>query len=267
LRLIVAAAVGACGGGGDGVGVDAAPCMDPTHDEDGDGIGDRCDVCPAAADPLQRDTTEVAKRQFEDGVGDACDPRPALGGDTLAALHVFADASGTDAWTGDGWTIAGDRAIAAGSARWVARAAEQGDGLYVEARVAALAWQAPGARIELVTDGDGVTAGLICRVTRDRDGDGADELEAREQGGATQVASLGAAVGETELVLAAWRVIDLDRVGRLTCRVRHAEITHELQLATADDGTTGSYLIATSGAAAEVSSIVVYTSPVLGAKP
>lgn len=259
-------AVAACGGGDERVPVDAAPCLDPTHDEDGDGIGDRCDVCPATPDPLQRDTTEVARRQFEDGVGDACDPRPALGGDTLEVLHAFATAAGADAWTGTGWTIGDDRAVAAGDARWTARAAEQGDGLFVQARIPVLAWQGAGA-VELILDGDGGTAGLICRVTRDRDGDGADELEAREPNAATEVASLGARIAEGELVLTAWRVIDLNFQGRLTCRATYAGTTHEAQIATVDGGSTGSYVIATTAAAVDVSSIVVYTSPVLGVKP
>src|SRR5438128_1554131 len=39
------------------------------HDEDGDGVGDACDVCPHVPDPQQLDSDG-------DGVGDACDPEP-----------------------------------------------------------------------------------------------------------------------------------------------------------------------------------------------
>lgn len=55
---------------GDGLGnaCDVCPRLSSTdqRDSDGDGVGDQCDVCPAVSDPDQRDTDH-------DGVGDACD--------------------------------------------------------------------------------------------------------------------------------------------------------------------------------------------------
>jgi hypothetical protein len=55
------------------------------HDEDGDGIVDDCDNCPAVFNPDQADVLEVAP----DGVGDACDPRPTLGGDSILFFDPF----------------------------------------------------------------------------------------------------------------------------------------------------------------------------------
>ena len=52
------------------------------HDEDGDGIGDTCDVCPHIADPDQADSDG-------DGVGDACDPHPAEPRDRIAFFDPF----------------------------------------------------------------------------------------------------------------------------------------------------------------------------------
>ncbi len=265
----ITSVVAACGGGSGGPAIDAAPCVDPGHDEDGDGIGDRCDICPAAADPDQRDTTERAIGNFEDRVGDACDPRGALSGDTLAALHTFADPAEAALWTGSGWTIAGDAAHATDTARWASNRREQGSGVYVAANVTALAWRAGGA-FELAVDGDG-SVGVTCRLLADRNGDGFDELEARDIGGEMLTKNLAAAITvEDAVMVTAWRTLDREQVGRITCRARiggPGAATTELALATVDGATTGFYAMAATAVTVEVAAVVVYTSPLLSKNP
>jgi len=64
---------------------DAGACWSgaiTTHDEDGDGIADGCDNCPADANPDQQDDDR-------DGVGDACDPYRNDPHDRLAFFDPF----------------------------------------------------------------------------------------------------------------------------------------------------------------------------------
>jgi hypothetical protein len=62
------------------------PCEDGIgHDEDGDGIDDACDNCPATANVPQDDSDL-------DSVGDACDPTPG-GADQIVRFESFADST------------------------------------------------------------------------------------------------------------------------------------------------------------------------------
>lgn len=74
-----------------------------SHDEDGDGVRDGCDICPGIADD-QADTDG-------DGVGDACDPDPATA-QQLVMFEAFADAPASR-WTVESgaWMFAPDAAV------------------------------------------------------------------------------------------------------------------------------------------------------------
>lgn len=225
------------------------PCTDTTHDEDGDAIGDACDVCPAAPDPLQRDTTELATMiRFADGVGDACDPQPALSGDKLDALHTFADSSAVADWNGVGYAIESDQARGTGTARWDHRTSATGDGLYVQAR---LAWDESGS-FEIFLDGNGIESGLVCTIQ-------GNELRANEIGGLQTTKTTAPISGAIKL--SAWRVIDSQMRGELRCRVELDGGNVELVLPTSDGLAIGTYGIAQMASATQISSIVVYTSP------
>lgn len=88
-RASVLLAVAACGRvgfdpeavTGDALHADAPGCSD-SHDEDGDGIDDSCDVCPHVSDVEQGD-------RDGDRVGDACDPEPDLSRQELVLFDAF----------------------------------------------------------------------------------------------------------------------------------------------------------------------------------
>jgi len=232
------------------------------HDEDGDQIDDFCDNCPTVANPDQRDTTEQRLRAFPDGVGDACDLWPSLGGDLVAHLHRFDDPAADAAlWTGSGWTVSGDAAHATGAAHWTIKKPAIGSGLGARAAVTSLAMEV-GGELALAVDGDGLAFGYLCAVVRDRDGDGFDELELREALGTPVRKSLGIALTPADgFTLSATRFLDSLDHATLTCRVQRGTHVATLHVAVADDQ-IGIYAMASLGATAEVSSLIVYTQPV-----
>ena len=225
------------------------------HDEDGDALGDACDNCPATANPTQPDTTEVALNMFEDGVGDACDYRPGLAGDQIGALFTWASADQMNAWVGTGWTIDGDELRTTGMARWQIKRGEMGDGLIVVAQLTSL--DLTGGALTIAIDGDGINAGLICVLQQ---GSGSEELVAREVGGAMSVTNVPSVDPLLPRTLVAWR--RLTRVtDELECRVAQGTSKTETSIVLIDDTIIGAYGIASSGASAAISSVIVLTAP------
>lgn len=254
LGLVV---VSACGDDG-ALAIDAGPRCDPAdHDEDGDGVVDDCDNCPAAENAAQLDTTERAQMALPDGVGDACDRRPALSGDKLAALFTFEDAAQLDAWNGSGFAIDADamHAVEGVPARISIRRGAQGDGLIVAARIESVTWSASGGSIEIALDGDGVGAGAVCTL---RAGVSGDELVASEIGGAMDVGGVPASTEPPTLV--AWRRITLT-TNELVCMAERGTQKTESSIALTDDVITGAYGIAATTANVSFSSVTVTTSP------
>ncbi len=103
----------------DALDQDARNCVG--HDEDGDGITDNCDNCPATPNLDQLDIGEIVNGSLPDGVGDACDPRPNLPGDFIAFFNGCDQASadftyfGTVNFSQDGMVLG--NAITTGSAQ------------------------------------------------------------------------------------------------------------------------------------------------------
>lgn len=227
------------------------------HDEDLDGVGDACDVCPADTDPDQSDFGEAGAFGFGDGIGDACDPRASRDGDRLVKFDGF----GTDTsanWRGTGWGIGADVARAITEARWAHPQEFQGDGLYAKISVLGLIWLLPEGRVEVSVNGDGETGGASCAIVRDTDGDGEDELVAREVGGMIETVSLGRAITRPTTITA-WRSIDLQRDAFLICRVDDQDL---IEIPLFDEIPSGSFGFASSGAITSIGSISAYTFPI-----
>jgi hypothetical protein len=91
---------------GDGQRGDSAGDAVTPHDEDGDGIDDSIDLCPA-----DFDQTMPQPDRDRDGVGDACDPHPDLPIDHLAYFDPLLT---FDAWetVAGGWSASGDAVTA-----------------------------------------------------------------------------------------------------------------------------------------------------------
>jgi hypothetical protein len=104
-----------------------APMPDvPDVDTDGDGLADRLDNCPNAANGDQKDhdadshgdacdrcphlASATDPDEDNDGVGDACDPRPMTAGDHIALWEPF-DAAAVPAWSRMGDWSEGNGAV------------------------------------------------------------------------------------------------------------------------------------------------------------
>lgn len=103
---------------------DAPTCLG--HDEDGDGVADSCDNCPATANVDQLDIGEIVNSAAADGVGDACDPRPSVAGDFITFFDACDQPSSNFVYFGkvgyalDGMVLGG--ITATGSAQLTYRA-------------------------------------------------------------------------------------------------------------------------------------------------
>lgn len=221
------------------------------HDEDGDGFGDACDVCPATFDD-QADFGEAASFGIGDHVGDACDPRPTRDGDRLAQLDTFVEDSSAE-YAGDGWRIGADVARAVGPARWEYQRALEGDGLLARIEVPLLVWLGDGL-VEVSVNGDGVEAGATCTLVHAIGGP--DLLIAREVGGAMAMTEVPEV--EAPFTLGAWRTIDFVRDARLRCFL--GDVT--LDLPVDDSIPKGTVGFASTGAITDVDSLAVYTFPI-----
>ncbi len=257
-RVLALVLVAACGD--DAVTSDARPRCQVTadpHDEDGDGIFDACDNCPATPNPTQADTTEEAVRAFPDRVGDACDPRTGAGGDKLAGFYSFASEMQASAWDGSGFTISDDALHGVAGAEWRRKPIEMGDGLYVLAQISSISLGVD-ATFTITLDGFVDGGGSPCVFS-------ASSIRAAESelGEMTSVAISPPIVENEPLGFVAWRSIVLVqgvRTGKLVCRViRGAQITDAtVPLADVAEGTVA---LASSAAAIEMTSLSVYTSP------
>ncbi len=224
---------------------------DDQHDEDGDGFGDVCDVCPTVIDD-QGDFGEQGALGFGDKIGDACDPRPTRDGDVLERIDTF-KLDSTSKWDGFGWAIGGDVARTVTDARWTSPQKLQGDGLRAQIHVPLLVWFRDGF-VEVDVNGDGVGAGATCVIRHT--GDGPDRLIASELGGASKTMEISPVA--TPFTLIAWRTIKLDRTSTLRCILDDTVLEMPLD----NEVPSGTFAFASSGAITDIGSVAVYTFPI-----
>jgi hypothetical protein len=155
------------GGGGDGGDdgngsmTDAFVCVagGTSHDEDGDGIRDACDVCPHIADPGQADMDG-------DRVGDACDPEPMIARQSIVFFDGFETLD--SAWTNSGGVVQSDQLVLdarGATAKEVYRPVTVVDEQFIIGAVTGNG-DATGAHISLVTAPSG-PSGFYCEIFDD----------------------------------------------------------------------------------------------------
>jgi hypothetical protein len=115
-----------------------------TTDEDGDGVKDACDNCPADFNPDQANVMETSAGAAADGLGDVCDPRPTQGGDSLLFFDGFASSTLDPAWTADrsAYSVAGGDLLFDRPGDTTPRSLQRGMGtdVLVDTRFTFVAW-------------------------------------------------------------------------------------------------------------------------------
>jgi hypothetical protein len=139
-----------------------------TPDEDGDGRGDACDLCPADYDPTPTDVDG-------DGLPDACDPDVMTPGNSLLYFDPFNTDSGH--WSG-GWMVTGSERVIETMALGKLLSGNGVDSLPPNVRVQTFVSipfiEGPSANIESdvgiflgnAADSGANTNGVLCRLDR-----------------------------------------------------------------------------------------------------
>jgi hypothetical protein len=267
ISIAWAAVVAGCGGDSPPQADADDPCDPIVHDEDGDGIDDRCDNCPAIANPDQSDVMEENQQpaQFADGVGDICDPRATRAGDELAFFYSFADPDASAmGWTiiAGAWTFVPEQLVVAAPTSAdliVGNRRATGDGLAISARITP---DSVVGTIELVIDGNNVGAGeRRCTLFRES---GVTELQLSAEGGLfTRDPIPDLAAGDTFRLATSRQIVNSMREGVIACliTVESTGRTSTVTLPTTDDIGTGAWAIAGVDAAMTITSITIHTAP------